>query len=457
MRRSLHRRSRDESGVALIVVLVVLVLIVALSTEVAFSSRTYLELSQRSMHQYLLDSAVAGRRQILRRALAYDQIADDDNNRVDTEDEAWSWHNTETLSGWGERSAYANSSDDQEAGYTNLDVEIKAWCEDERSKLNLLGLSRAPGEKNDNSYTKEALIRLIDVYRDPWPDLDINESDATDMVDDLMEMLTSEADEDENPQSPAKPNRGRLQSVDDLLRVPGGKWTSEILYAVRDPELTEEELAGNDVARRSDDDEDEEYDDETGLDPSFGRVNGVPGLIQYLSVAAPVGSNAASPETLPLLKINLNTAPIPVLKALLDDADEELAAEMVAYRRQAVDTDETATTGGSEDEAGWFVNLPADLIKVDGFEDNAEEFANRYPRLAHFMARESDVFSLYVVATVVTGTSEGPDFDVEDEEGGGQSGEQLGFYQYREIVERTENGLRTLFVERRHDPVFDRN
>lgn len=431
----------------------ILLLVATLATEIALTARTHWKLASHSMNDFLLRSVVDGRRHILLAALRYDQTKGDG---IDTEGDDWAWSNHDLLSRWGEAGGEATDpadlGDDEDAApattYRNRDVKILAWCEDERSKLNLRGLL----DKDDSPaflHTRDTLIRLLDVYRDDWSEVDLSDSDAQEMVDDLVAWLREAEDSDENPLHDK--GRGRLLSVDDLLRVPGGKWTVSILYDVRDPEQTERGEFSRTVGVV---DEDAPTEEETDLEAlareerEWQRPNGVPGLARFLTVWNEPGAAPSS------LRINLNTAPPVLVRALLEGGDEDLAATIVEHRRQggtAATAEETSGgtggAGGSGDSSagGWFKSK-GDLAKVEGVGDG---FEKRFPRLAYFADFKSAVFSLRIVATTTNDTGAA---------GGGGEDEQVrdveSAFQYREVVQRTQQGFVSLFAERRQDPLL---
>jgi len=425
-----HRPSR-ERGIALLLVLIAVVLIAALATEVSQTAATQARVGRNAMNDLLLRTAVEGRAQILRAALRYDLSRADG---IDTESDDWSWYNRETLSSWGERAGDATTVDPGEGAvaYSNTEVELQAWCEDERSKVNLLGLSR-PQDSPEFKMTRELLVRLIDEFRDDT-NLDVDEGEARDMVDDLVEWLADTSEEDENPMPPVASGRGRLQSVDDLLRVPGGRWTRAILYDVKDPDLDPDEVA---------------EEPQPGGDADFERPNGIPGLLRYLTVHAESAAN-------PALRINVNTAPTPVMRALFDPADRDLADAIIEHRREGVGEEDdgasaSAGSGDTGDETGFF-SSKGQLTRVDGMAENLDQ----YPRLDFFADTRSDVYSLRVVATLVTGSFDpGQTSDV-DEENPDTPRDIMAAYEYREVVQRTDQGLITLLVERRDDPILER-
>jgi type II secretory pathway component PulK len=446
---------RRARGIALLIVLVVLVLIATLATEIAITARTSHQLAENAMDDLLLRAAVDGRIEILKAALRYDGT---NGSGYDGEADEWSWHKHEKLSGWGERgpSVYGSVSadeDNQAVQYKSTEIEITAWCEDERSKVNLRGLMK-PEDSPVFQNTRDVLIRLIDLYREGHSSLDLSDADGKEMVDDLVKWLQAEADTDENPMPAVKPNRGRLQSVDDLLRVPGGRWTPERLFDVKDPELADEE-DGSSSSSSSSSSSQTSSSTSTGDSADAGsweRQNGVPGLFRYLTVFA---EEVADPP----MRINLNTAPLVVIKALLDSNDEDLAQKIVEYRRQgADDTSETggttSTTTGSGDNAQGFFKTKQDLTKVDGMDQDLAKF----PRLNFFADVSSPVYSLRVIARAVGsggGSSGGGTSTTSTTDDENKQKDVQAVYDFRMVVQRTNAGFLTLYTERRNDPRFD--
>jgi type II secretory pathway component PulK len=426
---------------ALLLVLVVLVLVATLSTEIAVSARTHWKLADHSMNEFLLRSVVDGRRHILLAALRFDQTNGDG---VDTEADEWAWKNHEKLSSWGEASGETTDpgrdpEEETTVKYRNRDVKLTAWCEDERSKLNLRGLLE-PEDSPMFKNTRDTLVRLIDVYRDRWNELDLSDSDASEMVDQLVEWYRERENTDENPVHDEA--RGRLLSVDDLLRVPGGKWTIERLYDVRDPEQTERGEFRRTVGVVDEDLTDDEDEDEDLLeDRNWERQNGVPGLLRYVTVWNEPREARGS------LRVNINTASSTLI--LLEGADEDLAKAILERRRQGGGDDGSGTGGTGSTAANTatasYFKSKADLSKVEGFGDGWEA---KHPRLNALAEVKSSVYSLRIVATVVNATVE----DRDDEEGG--SRDVLAAYQYREVVQRTQQGFVSLFAERRQDPLL---
>lgn len=434
---SRHPIRRAARGIALLLVLIVLLLIATLSTEIAITSRTQYELSQSAMDDFLLDATVRSRRTILIASLRFDATRGDG---IDTEGDDWSWRNRETLSKPGDTIPDSDTNSGEESSslvrhYSNRDVDVLAWCEDERSKINLRGLLK-PADDPVHRFTKEALVRLIDGYRDRWNSLDLSDSEAQDMVNDLAEWLAEAADTEDNPMPATKPNRGRLLTVDDLLRVPGGKWTLERLYDVRDPDAAE----AGDLERTIDAEASSTADTgESGDDPAWVRQNGVPGLYRYLTVWA---------ETTvvdPAMKINVNTAPLAVMRAMFESDDEELAETVISHRRKGgvmweQEETESGAGGAADDSGGGWFKTKDDLKKVEGIGEDLTKF----PRLAFFADVQSAVYSLRIIATRVAATTEEEDSDGPKE--------IVADLQTREVVQRTARGVLSLYSERRRDP-----
>ena len=434
MKRRIPARAR---GVALLIVLVVLVLIATLATEIAITARTGYRMADHSMEDLLLRTAVDGRVAILKAALRYDGT---NGSGYDGEADEWSWHKHEKLSGWGERgtSSFGQVTGDEAleaAQFKNTDVTIIAWCEDERSKVNLRGLMK-PDDSPVFAFTRDALIRVIDLYREKTSDLDLSDGDAQEMVDDLVKWLRAESDTEDNPMPAVKPNRGRLQSVDDLLRVPGGHWTPERLYDVKDPDVADEEDQGSTASA-----------DASATDASaWERSNGLGGLVRYLTVFA---EDAADPP----MRININTAPAVVLKSLFDANDEDLADKMIEKRREGADEDPADAASGTSSGADaskanqGFFKTKQDITKreIDGMGDDLAKF----PRLNFFADVASSVYSIRVIATIERAASGGGSGDDEK-----APKEVRAACDYRQVVQRTNAGFLTLFTERRSDPLF---
>jgi hypothetical protein len=435
-------RSHRSGGIALLIVLVVLVLIATLATEITITAKTHHQLGEHAMEDLLLRSAVDGRVPILKAALKYDLSM---NTGFDGEADEWSWHANHAnkkLSSWGERASAAstNTVNGEEAktvaAYNNTDVQLTAWCEDEHAKLNLRGLQ----DPEAAEHVKATLIRLIDVYRADWSSLDCSDNDGKEMVDDLMKWLNPEADTDDNPKPAVKDKRGRLQSIDDLLRVPGGRWTPERLYDVKDPDATEDDTtAPTDDASNG-----------VGRDPTWERQNGVPGLIHYLSVWA-----EDTPK--PSVKINVNTASLTMLKALFDSNDEDLATKIVETRRKAADDQTGAapatgtTTGAAADQTLGFFKGKAEIpTKVEGMAKDLKQ----YKEFDFFADVASNIYSLRIIARM---PKKGANADAgatasEDEKAPKQID---AVYDFHQVVQRTTTGFITLYTERRSDPLFD--
>ena len=106
------------------------------------------------------------------------------------------------------------------------------------------------------------------------------------------------------------------------------------------------------------------------------------------------------------------------------------------------ENDTSAPTG--EEEQGFFKSN-SDLTKVEGMEDDL----GKYPALNFFADVQSNVFSIYVIGKLTTIPA---DASEEDED---VIKDVVGLYQYREVVVRSQNGLTTIFVERRRDPDYN--
>src|SRR5262249_28529555 len=136
-------------------------------------------------------------------------------------------------------------------------------------------------------------------------------------------------------------------------------------------------------------------------DPAWSRQNGVPGLARYLTVFA---EDVADPP----MRINVNTAPLVVLKALFDANNEDIAEKIVAYRREGAPdpasttgtTGTSGTTGGTSGGASTdtgskgFFKTKQELTKVEGMAQDL----TKEPRLNFFADVSSSVYSIRVIA-----------------------------------------------------------
>lgn len=471
--RRLRRRS-PRSGAALVLVLIVLLLLTVLALEIASTALTHSRLADHTMNELLLRNAVESRRQILRTALVYDATGtggqqgsgQQSSTDLDTEDDPWAYTHKDKLSRWSDTADLTDAPDEDSgaSAYDAREIELECWVEDEHGKLNLLGLLE-PESDPTHTFTRETLVRLIDIYREPYGSLDLTSSEAAEMVDQLVAWLDDKGDEEENPVP--DPIEARLRSLEDLLRIPGGGWTADRLYDVADPDWDEETP---EERRRRLRDRKEEVEDEDDIDwtedANYFRQNGVPGLMRFLTV----WRNREKPAG--WFQININTAPKTLVAALMDNKFEEVADEIVTARRGAVGSEEEGTgdTTNPESEDTGFFKQRADIqSRIESINDLDAD----HPRLAHFVGQlfgtKSDLFSLHVIAKVVA--VEGEEGD-EDEQG---FGDVVATYQYHEVVQRTtaaagENNqaapgaagggptvvLTTLLIERRRDPYFDR-
>ena len=95
--------------------------------------------------------------------------------------------------------------------------------------------------------------------------------------------------------------------------------------------------------------------------------------------------------------------------------------------------------------------------KLTQLEEIEKVDANNLPRLNYFADVQSTVFSIYVIAKMISIPADAGELDDEEREDYEGPKDVVASYQYREVVQRVNNGagLKTLFVERRNEPIYE--
>jgi hypothetical protein len=292
----------------------------------------------------------------------------------------------------------------EEAGF-----KTKILITDEDAKLNLLLLFA-----EDEDYRREwreRFERLLDLFRDGEPD-DLSVNEAGDLVQRIEKWMQGDRANDELAIAP----------------LASGDWRKELDRPVHAPlTLGELCLAG-------------------GIKPTLfhGFATGeddqkkwVPGLSQMLTVWSnlefveaqqadeditppdPSQTERARPEAQGVNngRINVNTAPIAVLKSLFPDNEIPYSAwdEYEEFRRESLEdlkrereelanlTDDEKRRREDDKEAGaaqYPLTTIDELRKVDGFSpDSSSITPEKWNKLASYITVESNVFSIVVVVS----------------------------------------------------------
>ncbi|MHC4472446.1 MAG: type II secretion system protein GspK, partial [Planctomycetota bacterium] len=158
----------------------------------------------------------------------------------------------------------------------------------------------------------------------------------------------------------------------------------------------------------------EMFYDQTPEDEEEEEEEEIPGLYRYLTLWSQG-------------KINLNTADRPVVRALFDSRDDDLAERLLEWRDQ--EAEEQPEDADPDDEpAKNALESIDDLKKIDGF-DQAALTRNRLT--ADTVAFSGSRFSIHLLAESTDGLRR----------------------QERYVIDRNPVGFRTLLAEERNDPL----
>lgn len=360
-------RKSEEGGFALIVVLLVLMVVAIVATDLSHSSRIQAYLARNARNDMAIEEAARGWIEVVKAKLAYDLS----QNQIDSEEDEWASEEIQSAS-LGE-------------------VSLEALVVDEASKFDLRKV-KSP-DKAVRALARERFKRLIQSFRQgSGHELTTGDGET------LLEALDDYLEREEGGTFPI-PEVGKddlpILSIDELRMVAGFQdpedRSKQILYDAFEEE-TEEDL--------------EETEE----------VKPLPGLHRFLTLHS---------EGL----ININTAPVEVLRCLFPDESQwNLADSIVDYRSgQASNYEDEESAGTGDEESEWmpFKSIQ-DLTKVEGITSKILSDAKID---GNSVTMASSVFSITVFATRDNLTR-----------------------QFRAIVKRHGKGFRTLLFEERKDP-----
>ena len=362
--------SRGERGIALVIVLIVLMFTSILALEIKSSAALHERLATNQRDDFLMREAMRGQLEILKQVIHYDLT----ENKIDTLTDRWT---EDKYTQFQEGPVADDDERDPEEPASSLDVELEARVEDEARKFNLFNLGIE--DEAIRLHWEKVFIRLLVLFREEHPQHSLSETEAEDLLKNLQEWMKRRGDERGIPAPAVLDEKRILVTPDELLMVAG--FTRELFYD------------------QSPEDED---DDE------------VPGLCRHLTLWS-AG------------RINLNTADAPVIRALFDPRDDDLAERLLEWREQEAEEQPEEIDPEADPAMNSFESLE-DLKKIDGFDDAA---LTRNRLNADTLTVLSTVFSVHLVA---------------------ESGDGLR-RQERYVLERNARGFRTLMAEERNDPV----
>lgn len=370
MRRRPNSRPADE-GMALVLVLIVLVLTSILALEIKRAAALHSRLAVNKRDDFLLQHAMQGQLVILREVLHYDR----QENQVEKLDDRWADEKYTRFQKGPTEEEREELLEEREEPVSSEEYEITATVTDENRKFNLHCL-----EIEDDAERKvweDVFLRLLVVYREDFPRYALSRSDAENLLANLREWIRRR-DDDRGVPRPATIVDGEvLVTPDELLMVEG--FTREMFYDLEPPE----------------------EDDEV-----------IPGLYRYLTLWSD-------------RKINVNTAELPVLRALFRETDDDLAHRLLEWRDMEAE-EQPQDAGLDDDPVMNHAESTGDLAQIDGFDQEAIQRNN----LAATTIFAGNHFSITLI-------------------GEGTAGFRR---QERYIVERNAEGSVVILAEERNDP-----
>ncbi len=359
-----------ERGVALLIVLLVLLFTSILAVDLKSTASLHKRLATNRRDDFLMRQRLRGQVEILKQLLLLDQ----EENNLETLDDRWLEDRYTAF-----QSLPDEEEEDEEAAepVSSEDFELTARIEDEARKFNLHNL--VVEDDDLRAHWEKVFVRLLMIYREDDSRSSLSQSEAEDLLRNLKEWLDRQ-DEDRAPRPHTILENRILITPDELLMVKG--FTRDIFY---------------------------------DLPPEDEEDESPPGLYRYLTLWS------EGP-------INVNTADEPVVHALFEDGDRDLADLFLSWRAEEAE-DQEGNPDPEDDPDMNAVSSAQDLAKVDGIDPE-------------------DLQRNLLNATTVTGRSNSFSIHLE-----GESSEGLR-RQERWVLQRNSVGFTTLLFEERHDPIY---
>jgi general secretion pathway protein K len=277
----------DRSGMALVLTLLAVSFLVAVTVQLSTSVNWQMQAAANQAEEVQLDAMLVSGLHLVQAAL----YADQKENEFDTVFDRWGTIAPETLG-----NLFHNGR--LEIKVTDLSgrLQLNALVETEEKKK-----EREEGQRRGPRRTGKPKKKPVEIQRDLWLQMLLSgefavedEDRARELLDALTDWLDEDDEELENGAEqgyystldpPYAPANGPLLVADELLLIKG--WDRRLVYG------------------------DKEHS----------------GIIDYLTVVGDDG------------KININTAPVPVLKALSPEMSDELAADIIEFRNDEANRD----------------------------------------------------------------------------------------------------------------------
>ena len=312
--RTRHARN-EESGIALVIVLIVLLLTSVLALEIKSSAFLYSKLAKNKRDDFLMQQAMYGQLEVLKQILIFDAS----ENSLETLEDRW-MDEKYTKYQKGPTEEELEERELSEEPISSEEFEITASVTDENRKFNLHNLEIEDDEQR--KVWEQIFVRLLTIYREDFGSQAIGLSKAEDLLANLKEWIKRRDDNQGVPRPTTAVENQVLVTPDELLMVKG--FTREMFYDMK-PE-------------------------EKGDEP-------IPGLYRYLTLWSDG-------------RVNMNTAESPVVRALFREQDDDLAQNFVAWREE--EAEEQPENADPDDEpVKNSLKSVQDLAQIDGFDAEA--------------------------------------------------------------------------------------
>jgi len=436
-------RGRGERGVILILVMLVVLVLACVMVQLFFTTSVNKQIADHQKIKYPMKMAAKGAFLQAKAVLLQDmenQSAGDDEMDGDApgagageedgmgqggEEGDPEGDGTGEDEGTGDATANADSLVDEWARpgaitvMTSNDLDVMVLVRDEDSKFNLLSVVDKDEEKAEESQIR--LARLIDTFRESTKG-DVSRAASERIVDDIVEWLEGKRDRERFPVPLIK--TGADDEDPDLLEDEPIHYpltveelqmceslTKEILFGYKDgtdriPGLVEYITCySNLIFDKVPEDEEEAEDDSFGEEPPPEEED-PPGSEDDESEeeeaeAEPVETNNG--------RVNINTAPYPVLRGLMEEADipNSVLEKILEFREKAIeiyeDLQDREGEFGSlleedEEDEDFIFTTPTEVFeRVEEYfnttfnlDDDAEE------TFTSLLATTSNVFTVYI-------------------------------------------------------------
>jgi len=437
-----NRKARGERGVILILVMLVTLVLACVMVQLFFTTSVNKEITHHKIKQQPMRMAAMGAflqaKAVLLQDMENQSSGDDEMGGDDPgagEGEGMGQGGEEGdpeegdggEEGTGDATANSDSLVDEWARpgaitvMTSNDLDVMVLVRDEDSKFNLLSVIAQDEEMAEESRIR--LARLIDTFRESTKG-DVSRAQSERIVDDLVEWLEGKRDRERFPTPTVKTGADDLEpdrlddepihyplTVEELQMCES--LTKEILFGYKDgpdriPGLIEFITCYSNLIFDSvPEDEEEAEDDSFGEEPPPEEENppggeGEEGDDEDDEVEAePVETNSG--------RVNINTAPYPVLRGLMEDSDipNSVLEKIIEFREKAIEVyedlqDRDGEFGSileeDEEDEDFIFTTPTEVF------ERVEEYFNTTFNLdddveetfTNLLATTSNVFTVYI-------------------------------------------------------------